>query len=164
MSDVVTQLRIPRETADRVSGIVVAVVDGECDNGQPLVRWATGGREAQPAQAVWMKNSPRWSTCKGLRVVLGFEEGNESKPILLGLIDSPPCKEESAAESSKESDPAIDTKPKILHIESEQELILKCGKAKVALRADGRVEILGGYVLSRSKGVNKIKGGSVQIN
>ena len=32
------------------------------------------------------------------------------------------------------------------------------------LRADGRVMILGGYVLSRSTGVNKIKGGSVQIN
>lgn len=164
MNEVVTQLRIPSETVDRISGVIVAVVEGESDDGRPLVRWESGQRKACAARAVWMKLPPKWSACEGLRVIVGFEDGHETKPILLGLLDSPPSTEKEPAEPLTEADPARDTKPKVLRIESEQELILECGKAKIALRADGRVVILGGYVLSRSTGVNKIKGGSVAIN
>jgi len=164
MSEVVTQLRIPSETTDGVSGVVVGVVEGESSDGWPLVRWGRGRRDACQARAVWMETPLKWSTCKGLRAVLGFEDGDENKPIVLGLLDRPSKVAELSTDAFAGSEPASDVKPKVLRIESEQELILECGKAKIALRADGRVVILGGYVLSRSKGVNKIKGGSVQIN
>lgn len=154
MSKVATQLRFPSDTAETISGIVVAVVEGESEDGLPLVRWGNGPRKAGLARAVSMAYSPKWSSCQGLRAVLGFEDGDERKPIVLGLLDSPPI----------DSELTPDAKHKVLRIESEQELILECGKAKIALRADGRVVVMGGYVLSRSSGVNKIKGGSVQIN
>lgn len=160
MSEVVTQLNIPTETFDGVSGVVVGVVDGETDDGRPLVRWGKGPRRGCPAQVVWMEKPPEWSVCKGLRAALAFEDGDQTKPILLGLLDSPP----SGSQLPTEAQLVTETKPKVLRIESEQELILECGEAKISLRADGRVVILGGYVLSRSKGANKIKGGSVQIN
>ena len=163
MSNVVTQLRIPSQTVDRVSGVVIGMVEGVSDDGRPLVCWGRGGRSVRPASAVWMQTPPDWSNCKGLRVVLGFEEGDESKPILLGLLDSPPVNRETE-QTTAEAEATTEAKPKVLRIESEEELVLECGKAKIALRADGRVVILGGYVLSRSTGTNKIKGGSVQIN
>jgi hypothetical protein len=46
----------------------------------------------------------------------------------------------------------------------EEEVTLQCGKASITLTRAGKVLITGDYVLSRSRGVNRIKGGSVQIN
>lgn len=160
MSEVVTKLRFPDDKAGAVSGIVVAVCEGQNDEGWLLVRWGPEPGAARVARVIWMERAPDWSLCRGLRVVLGFEDGNPTKPIVLGLLDRPP----EAVEDSDDAQSAAEDKPKVLRIESEQELILECGKAKISLRADGRVVILGGYLLSRSKGVNKIKGGSVQIN
>ena len=145
----VTQLRVPGYRVEPVSGVVVAVVVGATAQGSPLVRWGTGEGITRPARGVWMESQPDWTDCEGLRAVIGFEEGDDAPP---------------AAKTPAEGEKPQDTKPEVLRLESEKELILECGKAKIALRADGRVTILGGYVLSRSKGVNKIKGGSVQIN
>ena len=47
---------------------------------------------------------------------------------------------------------------------AEREIVLKCGKASITLTRAGKVIIRGAYVLSRSSGVNRIVGGSVQIN
>ena len=44
------------------------------------------------------------------------------------------------------------------------EIELRCGKASLILTRAGKVLIRGAYLLSRSSGVNRIKGGSVQIN
>ena len=42
--------------------------------------------------------------------------------------------------------------------------MLRCGKASITLTREGKVLIKGAYLSSRSSGVNRIKGGSVQIN
>ena len=49
-------------------------------------------------------------------------------------------------------------------VSARDQLVLRCGKASVTLTRAGKVLIEGTYVLSRSSGVNKIKGGSVQLN
>jgi hypothetical protein len=49
-------------------------------------------------------------------------------------------------------------------LDAEQEIVLRCGKASITLTRAGKVLIRGAYLLSRSSGVNRIKGGSVQIN
>ncbi len=51
-----------------------------------------------------------------------------------------------------------------LEIEGQDEVVIRCGKSSITLRRNGRVVIRGTYVESRSKGTNRIKGGSVQIN
>lgn len=51
-----------------------------------------------------------------------------------------------------------------LEIEAQDEIVLRCGKASITLRGNGRVVIRGAYVESRSEGTNRIKGGNVQIN
>lgn len=133
----------------QIPGVLVWRVTGVDDDGMPLV--GTSNDEARAAQVVWMTDAPDWSKCVGLRAVVALEDGNEERPILLGLLDPPPRTKGVS-------------KPKTLRVESERELVIECGKSKIALRADGRIEIRGGHLISRSSGPNKIKGGSVQIN
>jgi hypothetical protein len=54
--------------------------------------------------------------------------------------------------------------PETLCISAARELTLKCGKSSITLTAAGKLLLRGAYLLSRSSGVNRIKGGSVQIN
>lgn len=49
-------------------------------------------------------------------------------------------------------------------VSAKEQLVLRCGKASITLTKAGKVLIKGSYVLSRSSGVNRIKGGSVQLN
>jgi hypothetical protein len=49
-------------------------------------------------------------------------------------------------------------------IDAREEIVLRCGKASITLRRNGRVIIRGTYVETDSEGVNRIKGGTVRIN
>jgi hypothetical protein len=49
-------------------------------------------------------------------------------------------------------------------LEGSDEIVLKCGQASITLRRNGKVIIRGTYVETHSSGVNRIKGGSVQVN
>ncbi len=133
----------------QLPGILVVEVVGSDPHGAPLVRLDPDG-PPRPSHVVWMRDVPDWGACHGKRAVVAVQEEDDT-PILLGLLDPP-------AANSEESS------PKSLRIESEEELIIECGKAKIAMRADGRIEIRGGHLISRSSGPNKIKGTSVHIN
>lgn len=140
-------------TLVQIPGVSVLRVVGADPGGRPLVQG--DGTEAPVAAAVvWMKDVPDWSRCDGLRVLVAFPDGEAAEPVILGLLDAPPA---SPPETGGK-------KEKRLRIESEQELVIECGKAKIALRADGRIEIRGGHLISRSSGPNKIKGATVHIN
>jgi len=45
--------------------------------------------------------------------------------------------------------------------DAKKEIVLRCGKASITLTRAGKVLIRGAYLLNRSSGVNRIKGGSV---
>jgi hypothetical protein len=49
-------------------------------------------------------------------------------------------------------------------VTAKEQLVLRCGKASITLTSAGKLIIQGAYVSSRSTGVLRIKGGSVQIN
>jgi hypothetical protein len=49
-------------------------------------------------------------------------------------------------------------------IEGADEIVLRCGKASITLRRNGKVVIEGTYVESRSSGIQRIKGAAVKIN
>jgi hypothetical protein len=51
-----------------------------------------------------------------------------------------------------------------LELTAEREIVLRCGKASITLTRAGKILLRGTYLFSRSTGVNKIKGGSVQLN
>jgi len=49
-------------------------------------------------------------------------------------------------------------------VSAKDRLVLRCGKASITLTKEGKLLIEGTYVSSHSSGVNRIRGGSVQIN
>jgi hypothetical protein len=51
-----------------------------------------------------------------------------------------------------------------LHLAADRDLTLVCGKAKLTLRFDGRIELNGTNILSASRGPHRIKGATVAIN
>ena len=95
----------------------------------------------------------------GREVLVVFEAGEVRLPYIVGLLweqgQNPPTQTESI-EAKVDGEQVV--------IEGKKEIVLKCGKASITLTRAGKVLIRGAYVLSRSSGVNRIKGGSVQVN
>ena len=96
----------------------------------------------------------------GQQVLLVFERGDPARPIVTGLLRNglawpladPPGHVE------------VDAGGERLLVSATKELVLRCGKASITLTAGGKVLIAGDYVSSRATGVNRVKGGSVQLN
>jgi len=49
-------------------------------------------------------------------------------------------------------------------VEGREEVTLRCGKASLTLRADGKVVLRGVNLVSQADQVHKIRGGKVQVN
>lgn len=96
----------------------------------------------------------------GSEVVLVFEAGDAGKPIIMGVLRSgegwPPGDRPGQVEADVDGERLI--------VSAREQLVLRCGKASITLTKAGKVLIQGTYMLSRSSGVNLIKGGAVQIN
>jgi hypothetical protein len=95
----------------------------------------------------------------GRQVVLSFERGDPTLPIVMGVL-------REAGDSPLEApgQVQVDADGQRMLVNAKQELVLQCGKASITLTKAGKVLIQGSYVSSRSSGVNRIKGGSVQLN
>jgi hypothetical protein len=133
----------------QVPGVTIGIVSAVDSTGSPIVRFQN---EEIAAAVVWMPTPPQWADCIGGRVVLSLLDGDERQPIVLGLLDPPQLRVDA------------DGTPEVLHVESTRALVIECGEAKIVLREDGRIEIRGTHIISRSSGPNKLKGGSVHIN
>jgi len=92
----------------------------------------------------------------GRQVVLMFEEGDPKRPVVMGLVEDRDAGVRQPVELMLDKTRLVFT--------AEEELVLRCGKASITLTRAGKVLIRGAYILNRSSGVNRIKGGSVQIN
>ena len=91
----------------------------------------------------------------GQQAVLAFEDGDLAKPIILGLI---------AAASRTEAKVTVSADSDKFVVLAEREIELRCGEASITLTRAGKVLIKGEYVLTRAKGINRIKGAAVSIN
>jgi len=58
----------------------------------------------------------------------------------------------------------VDSDGERMIVSAKEQLVLRCGKARITLTRAGKVLIEGAYISSRSSGVNRMKGGSVQLN
>lgn len=82
------------------------------------------------------------------------------QPVLLGLRQPPPVLEAELPTEGLSA--AVDGKRVLL--EGQDEVVLRCGKASLTMRRNGRIVIRGVQVESRATGRNRIKGGAVLIN
>lgn len=93
----------------------------------------------------------------GCEVALLFEEGDPARPVIMGKMASSPTTAPSPRAEVKDDGERLE-------IRAEKEIVLSCGAASITLTRAGKILIRGAYVLSRSSGVHRIQGGSVQIN
>lgn len=96
----------------------------------------------------------------GREVLLIFEAGDPARPVIVGCLraDEPWPLDEAPAQVEADAD------GQRLVVTAKEEIVLRCGQASITLTKAGKVLIRGTYVSSRSSGVNRIKGGSVQLN
>jgi hypothetical protein len=120
--------------------------------GSPRVDYAGNLDGALAARTL----APLDSAKVGREVALMFEGGDPTKPIVLGVLQRPGRPDPKALQ--------VELDGETLVLTGRKEIVLRCGKASITLTRAGKVLLRGTYVSSRSSGVNKIKGGSVQIN
>lgn len=143
------------ENGPAFKGAVVGRLVGLSESGTPLVHFSKmPPGSAIPAVAVL----PVTLQDIGRDAVLLFDQGDPLKPILMGLMQQPAVPQPDA--------PPVEVRldGEQLVLNARQEIVLRCGKASITLTRAGKVLIRGAYLLSRSSGANRIKGGSVQIN
>jgi hypothetical protein len=144
--------------------VVVGTFVGLSELLEPLVEYPLISSErARPARST----IPLDPSQIGREVVLAFECGDSRNPIILGVL-ARPCDLRS-----EPKDPGAALAQSIVEVQrdgeqllltAEKEIVLCCGEASITLTRAGKILIRGTYLLSRSSGVNRIKGGSVQIN
>jgi hypothetical protein len=158
--------------------IIIGTVMGLDEQGNALVDFA-GNTLSKPVQAISTVAVNQQHA--GRQVALLFNQGNPEKPVIMGLIHSPLQElienfEIAAADDTSEANndadkPHADKKMndvfldgERLVLEGKKEIVLKCGESSITLTRAGKILIRGKYLLNRSSGVNRILGGSVQIN
>lgn len=134
----------------RIDGVLVGVLVAIEASGAPRVMFPGAPEGGVLARSI----ATVASADIGREAALMFEGGDPGRPLLMGLMASVPG----------------DLRPKItadgdrLELSAEKEIVLRCGDASITLTRAGKILIRGAYVLSRSSGVNRIQGGSVEIN
>ena len=156
------QLLAGRATALHRQGGLPSIVTGElvaiADEGRtPLVLFdGQQGSAAVRARTVVDLHGPHI----GQPVVLMFEAGDPMRPIVMGVLRQ--------AEGWPLADPPaqveVDANGQRMIVSAREQLVIRCGEASITLTKAGKVLIQGSYVSSRSTGVNRVKGGSIQLN
>jgi hypothetical protein len=95
----------------------------------------------------------RWQDTE---VLIVFASQDIRQPVITGLIRrslEDPLYELGEWEGFRE-----------LTVRSQEELTLQCGEARIVLRRDGKVLIVGKEILSRARERHRIRGATVEVN
>jgi hypothetical protein len=141
-------------------GVRIGVLAGISPSGGLLIDF-TGNTNCEPLPARTMIHAG--SNDIGREVALLFEGGDPRRPIVMGFV-APVSGNGETAPATARALPAAEVDGERIVFTAEQEIVLRCGQASITLTRAGKILIRGAYLLSRSSGVNRIKGGSVQIN
>lgn len=126
--------------------------------GQPLVNFPANP-SPEPLSA--LTTLPLSQNHIGRSVALLFTNGNLSKPVIMGLIHTGEENFEMSVPNTP-SEAVIDGER--VTFSAKKEIVLQCGTASITLTQAGKIIIRGAYLLSRSSGLNKIKGAAIEIN
>ncbi|GAB2882388.1 DUF6484 domain-containing protein [Uliginosibacterium flavum] len=145
---------VPQQRIDgiRIATLVALAADGLT----PLISYpGQPGSQALPARSTVDLQARHI----GASLVVMFDEGRPDRPIVMGVIREPVNILAGAGNQVE-----IDADGERMLVSAKEQIVLRCGKASITLTKAGKVLIQGAYVSSRSTGVNRVKGGSVQLN
>ncbi len=143
------------ELLEQIDGIVVGELVGFDESQRPLVSYPGCGQE----QGLVASSAPRLQQRDiGCSFALMFEGGEPTRPMIIGPMVSPFKRDQGKPH------PKVLADGERIEVSAERELVLRCGKSSITLTRAGKILLRGAYVSTRSSGVNRIQGGSVQIN
>ena len=97
--------------------------------------------------------------------VLIARPGPPGEPgVIMGAVRPAAAAPEAPALEAAPPGQPLEIRSRELIIEAGDELTLRCGEASIRITRDGKIVIRGEHILSRAKGTQRIKGGSVAIN
>jgi hypothetical protein len=155
----------PGEPAS-ANAMQMGVLVGLDAQARPLVTVGRSGVRHPVVARSTIARPADWDEASALPVLLMLEEGDPTRPIIVGLVSdafavtpsAPPLLDLALRPTAASLD------GKRLQFEASEEVVLKCGKGSITLQANGRVVIKGTELVSRASGSNKIRGASVNIN
>lgn len=163
------------EQASSSSGeLVIATIVGFDDKGKPLLSFVNVDR-TNPVAA--LSTTVLNYEHLGRQVAIMFIDQDQRQPVIVGLIKSQLDEILETMDSVEkvnlpdhalallgESEKNLKVDGNKIKIEANEEIVLKCGESSITLTKSGKILIRGKYLLNRSTGVNRIMGGSVQVN
>lgn len=101
-----------------------------------------------------------------IEILLLFENGDPAKPVIFDMVAERIAAAGTDIAEDEQTAPGqeISIDGQSINFNAKDQIVLRCGKASITLTKAGKIVIRGAYLLNRSSGVNRIKGGSVQIN
>jgi len=139
--------------SERIDGVILGQLVALGEGGEAVVTFAgapAGGFQARTMAELGVGDV-------GREVALLFEGGNPRRPVVMGRMHAPGV-------AARQPAPEASADGERIEFSAEKEIVLRCGKASITLTRAGKIILRGAYLLARSSGVNRIQGGSVQIN
>ncbi|PCK09632.1 MAG: hypothetical protein COA42_03060 [Alteromonadaceae bacterium] len=154
--------------------LTIATLCGFDSNGSPLVKSPDSTNSPITAIATISLSQQHI----GRQLAMMFINADPTRPIIIGLINNPLEDAIHLAEKQTEVNPAhshhddeqknqaniafVDGKK--TEIIGEEEIVLRCGESSITLKKNGKILIRGKYIVNQATGLNRILGGSVQVN
>lgn len=156
------------ESVEHLPGVRVGKIVGVESDGSIFVDFP--GNRGVPVPARFTTSAkvkiPANTDVVGREILLVFENDDPRRPIVLdtlySFIDEISGSSPAQVEEEKKNEILIDGESMVF--DAKKEIVLRCGKASITLTRAGKVIIRGEYISNHASGLNRIKGGSVQIN
>jgi hypothetical protein len=94
-------------------------------------------------------------------VLVPQDEADGVTPVLIALLRE---RVRAEARDAMPGDLEVKVDGETLKLRAENTLELRCGKARLVLRRDGRVVLNGAHIVSSSTGPHRIKGATIALN
>jgi hypothetical protein len=165
MAENIQQLQFPKKL---IEGCKVGQVVEVSEHGQVLVDFPGNLHGPLTARLTGSVKAAdlRQAANSGCELLLSFVNGDPEQPIVVDTLHARAefavPQEPPALQTDEPQDVTIDGRR--ITFDAKEEVVLRCGRASITLTKAGKILIRGAYLLTRSSGVNRIKGGSVQIN
>lgn len=131
-----------------VPGVVVGEVVEHARDGSIMINYPANQHGPLPARTLVH------DVYAGARVLLAFESGLPTLPIVLGVLH-----EKATAQNG-----TVHLKADRIVLEANEQLVLRCGEAGLEAGRNGNVHLTGKDVVSRATRTNKVRGATVLIN
>ncbi|MCH9684672.1 MAG: hypothetical protein K0V04_24770 [Deltaproteobacteria bacterium] len=136
-----------------IGTLVEAAVDSD-----PVVEFE--GSDGEVVRRTAVSTVPVEADDMGHPVVLMFLRGDLDAPVITGRVA--PGRVVSPKKITRTKTLKIEGRE--LTLDADSELTLQCGKASITLQRDGKIVLRGTNLVSRASSVNRIRGGTIQLN